>query len=169
MKTSGSRLVASLIALVAVVSAVFIYAFKSTPTPSSNATGANTTTNIPVQTPVTQTEQATIPESTATVSTTSKYKNGTYKATGTYGTPEGQESIDVSLTLENGIVTDANVIANASGGRSLRYQQMFIGGYKTSVVGKNIDELNLGRISGSSLTPIGFNNAITAIKTEAKA
>jgi hypothetical protein len=36
------------------------------------------------------------------------------------------------------------------------------------VVGKNIDEVNLGKVSGSSLTPIGFNNAIEDIRSQAK-
>lgn len=96
-----------------------------------------------------------------------KYKDGTYKAVGTYDTPEGEESVTVSLTLKDGVVSDANVTANATGGRSLRYQQMFIGGYKAVVVGKSIEALSVGKVSGSSLTPIGFNNALSQIKTQA--
>lgn len=177
MKSSGSRLIASFIALILVVSAVCIYAFKSQPAPTTTQTvirSNSATNNTPA--PVDQTSQNTIPTTVpatipteTTTTTSSKYRNGTYKATGSYDTPEGQESVDVSLTLENGIVTDATVTANAFGGRSLRYQQMFISGYKTSVVGKDIDTISLGRISGSSLTPIGFNNALAEIKTQAKA
>jgi hypothetical protein len=37
------------------------------------------------------------------------------------------------------------------------------------VVGKSVDEVSLSRVAGSSLTSLGFNNALTQIKEDAKA
>jgi len=51
---------------------------------------------------------------------------------------------------------------------SQHYQSRFLSGYKQYVVGKNISSVNLTNVSGSSLTPIGFDNALTQIKAQAK-
>ena len=99
---------------------------------------------------------------------TSAYKNGTYTATGAYESPAGYESITVTLTLDNNVVTKSSVIPNPNDRTSSRYMQKFIGGYSVYVVGQNINNINLGAVSGSSLTPIGFNNALAAIKAQAK-
>lgn len=125
--------------------------------------GTNQSSPAQTPTPVTATP-ATVPSSTK-----SKYKNGTYSAVGVYYSPEGQESINVSVTLTNGIVTDSTVTGNATNGRSVRYQQMFIGGFKSLVIGKSIDAISLDYVSGSSLTPAGFNDALSQIKTKAQA
>lgn len=49
-----------------------------------------------------------------------------------------------------------------------KFQEDFAGGIKAVVVGKNLDELNVSKVSGSSLTGAGFNQALEAIKTQAK-
>jgi hypothetical protein len=46
---------------------------------------------------------------------------------------------------------------------------MFIGGIADEVVGKDIDEISVSRVAGSSLTSGGFNDAIEQIKAEAAA
>lgn len=97
------------------------------------------------------------------------YKDGTYNATGDYRTPGGSESIEVRVTLAGGVITDAEVTQNATGGEAEEYQSQFVSGYKSQVVGKNIDEVSLSRVAGSSLTPLGFNNALDTIKSEAEA
>ena len=110
------------------------------------------------------------PATTAVTPTTaSVYKDGTYSATGSYDTPDGPQSIDVSLTIASDTVTDATVTGEANSGESTRYQDKFISGYKGSVIGKKIATLKLGTISGSSLTPEGFNDVVVAIRTQAKA
>lgn len=107
-------------------------------------------------------------ENNAATDATGNYKDGTYQATGSYRTPGGNESIGVSLTIENGIITDSTVTQNARAGEAREYQGQFVSGYKSEVIGKRIDEVSLNRVSGSSLTPIGFNNAIQTIRTDAK-
>lgn len=99
----------------------------------------------------------------------SPYANGTYSAKGSYDSPAGTESVAVSVTLKDGIIEDSTVTNEADNRTSSRYQNMFISGYKSYVVGKNIADVRVGRVSGSSLTGSGFNAALERIKTEAAA
>jgi uncharacterized protein with FMN-binding domain len=101
-------------------------------------------------------------------SAASAYKDGTYSATGSYDTPGGPESIGVSLTVKNGAVADSTVTSNARDADSTRYQSMFMSAYKPQVVGKSLDSISLSRVSGSSLTSGGFNDAVAQIKSQAK-
>lgn len=100
---------------------------------------------------------------------TGNYKDGTYGAVGEYSYHSGTESIDVTVTLKGGVIEDVDVVAQAKAPISKEKQEDFIANYKEQVVGKNIDEVKLGKISGSSLTPIGFNAAIEEIKAQAQA
>lgn len=97
------------------------------------------------------------------------YQDGEYMAVGAYTSPGGGETIDVSLTLEDNVITNVSVTSNAKLPISKKYQKDFVGGFEDQVVGKNIDEVQLDVVSGSSLTPIGFNNALEQIKAEAQA
>lgn len=97
-----------------------------------------------------------------------KYANGTYSATGNYDSPSGTESVDVSLTLKDGVITNATFQGNAQGGRSQRYQQMFADGFKEQVVGKSLADLSLTVVNGSSLTPLGFMDAAQKIAAQAQ-
>ena len=121
--------------------------------------GGNRTTQTPVPVP---------PPATTPKNYVSTYKNGTYSANGTYSSPGGQDQIAVTITLVNDIVTDATVTSVIADNTSLKYQNRFISGYKQYVVGQNISSLNLTVFSGSSLTPIGFNDALAQIKAQAK-
>lgn len=105
----------------------------------------------------------------ASTETSSEYADGTYQADGSYQTPGGVESISVTLALEQDTVTAVEVSGHASGGESAQYQSAFIGGVAEEVVGKNIDELSVNRVAGSSLTSSGFNQAIAQILEEASA
>lgn len=98
------------------------------------------------------------------------FKGGTFNATGNYKTPGGMESIAVSVTLgSDGIVTDATVTPEGKTGEAQNYQNKFASGFKSLVVGKKIDEVQLSRVAGSSLTSGGFNDAIKDIEKQASA
>lgn len=97
----------------------------------------------------------------------SHYKDGTYSAAGNYNSPAGAEEIDVTLTLKKDIVTNASVVEKAVNPKSVYMQGQFTAGFKQYVVGQNIATLKLGKISGSSLTPNGFNDAVAKIRTQA--
>ena len=96
-----------------------------------------------------------------------QYKNGTYVATGSYVSPGGLEEVGVKLILKDDIITDVYFESKAVLPTSKKMQEMFGDNYKPMVVGKKISELKLGKISGSSLTPVGFNDAIAKIEVQA--
>lgn len=97
------------------------------------------------------------------------YKDGTYSADGTYMTHAGPETVHIGVTLKNGVITDTTFQATPRARMSARYQGMFAANYKPLVVGKNIGSVHLSKVSGSSLTPMGFNQALDKIKAEAAA
>ena len=105
----------------------------------------------------------------ATDASSRKYKDGTYEATGSYSTPGGRESIDLTVTLADNVITDTKISGSGTTRDSREHQTEFANGYKSLVVGKNIDEVSLSRVAGSSLTSNGFNDALEQIKTDAKA
>lgn len=97
----------------------------------------------------------------------SAYQDGTYSADGVYRSPAGAEEIHVTLTLNDDVVTAAQVEGSATNPKSKAMQAAFISGFGTQVVGKSIDDLSLGVVNGSSLTPKGFMDAVAKIKVEA--
>ncbi|MEJ1155956.1 hypothetical protein [Microbacterium marmarense] len=97
------------------------------------------------------------------------YVDGTYSADGSYATPESVESISVTVTLSDDVITEVQVVGDAQAQESQQYQSDFIGGISVVVVGQDIDEISVSRVAGSSLTSGGFNQAIDAIKAEAAA
>lgn len=99
----------------------------------------------------------------------SPYANGAYTKTGSYRSPAGEETVTISLTLSDGIVASATFTGNATNPASVRNQERFAAGYSDLVVGKSIDEVSVGVVNGSSLTGIGFMEAVEAIKAEAAA
>ncbi len=101
--------------------------------------------------------------------TSSAYKDGTYSATGNYSSPDGAQQIGITLTVSDDTVTSTSAQNKASGRDSSQYQDIFISNYKDSVVGKKINDIELDQVSGSSLTPIGFNDAVSKIQDQAKA
>jgi uncharacterized protein with FMN-binding domain len=98
---------------------------------------------------------------------TGAYTDGTYEASGDYQAPSGTESVDVTVTLEGGVITDVAVVGNATDSEAKVHQGEFIDGIAGVVVGKPIDEIQVSKVSGSSLTSGGFNKAIDEIKAEA--
>jgi len=118
---------------------------------TTNSTTGNTTTNETPSEPV----------------VTAGYKDGTYEAQGDYVSPGGPEQVGVKLTLKDGVVTDSTFTKMAERPMSVTFQEQFAAGYKEFVVGKKIDDINISKVSGSSLTPKGFNDALAKIKAEA--
>jgi len=101
--------------------------------------------------------------------TSGDYADGTYTAEGSYQTPETVEQISVSLTLEDGVVTDVEVTGDPQARETEQYQGQFIDGIDEEVVGVPLDELDVSRVAGSSLTSGGFNAAVDEIKGQAAA
>ncbi len=100
---------------------------------------------------------------------TGTYVDGEYAGSGEYSNPGGQSSVKVELTLSGGKISDIVVTPEATNGTSKGFQAKFAGGIAGEVVGKSLDELNVTKVSGSSLTSQGFNQAIDQIKADARA
>ncbi len=134
----------------------------------------NTTAEVPmIPSEPTASSTSSVPSTSSTPAETAvvpkKYKNGTYSATGNYRSPAGAESVQISLTLVDGVITDATFKGDATAPRSVQMQGQFSSAFKEQVVGKSIDELSLGVVNGSSLTPKGFMDAVAKIQAEASA
>ena len=133
----------------------------NTGTPTTDTTGTTDTT--------TQTPTGTNTGTTGTTATSGAFKDGTYTAIGHYVSPGGAQSVSVTVTLKNDVVSDVTVVSGAVDSESRQYQNKFISGIKQQVVGKKINALSVSEVSGSSLTSGGFNDAITQIETQARA
>lgn len=96
------------------------------------------------------------------------YEDGEYEQTGVYTSPGGAEELGVKLTLKDDVIENVEVEVKATLPVSKKLQEDFAANYKDQVVGKKIDEVKLDKISGASLTPKGFNDAIEKIKEQAQ-
>ena len=97
------------------------------------------------------------------------YADGTYTATGSYESPAGPETVGVSITLEDGMVMGVEVTPEATNPASQKFQTQFASGVADVVMGKPIEGLTVDTVSGSSLTPEGFNAALVEIAADAHA
>lgn len=154
---SSSPLFAIIAVLVIAILAFFGYRVMKKP-------AEDMASDTPTPTPSVPTE----PSTQETTPAGQKYVDGTYTATGSYAIPNGKkEEITVTLTLAGNVVTDVSYTSVPLEKGSEVNQAKFSAGYKAEVVGKNIDEINLTVVNGSSLTPIGFMDALAKIKSEA--
>lgn len=99
---------------------------------------------------------------------TGTYKDGTYTASSDYFVPPGDETIEVSLTLQNGVVTGSSIKNSENDRTSAEFQQAFAAEYKAFVVGKKVSDLKLGIVAGASDTTQGFNDAVNQIASKAQ-
>ena len=96
------------------------------------------------------------------------YNDGEYSGTGSYIPPSGKsEEVDVKLTLKDNVVTELEVETSGNALQSKQYQREFTSNIQEQVVGRNIDELDVDKVAGSSLTSQGFNRAVDAIRSVA--
>lgn len=151
---SMSKFVLPLVAVVIII--VAVVAVYATTNNSSNTQSQTPTTTQPDTT--TRIEESQLPE----------YKDGTYSADGNYVSPGGPREIGLTITLAGGVITDTTFEGRADDPTSQRFQGEFGDNYAPMIVGKNIDEVSLTKVSGSSLTPKGFTDALEKIKTEAR-
>lgn len=99
----------------------------------------------------------------------STYADGIYTASGSYSSPGGTESVTITLTLTGDIITSASGVGDATSPPSSQYQAKFVDNFASLIVGKDIDEVSLDKVAGSSLTSGGFNAAVETIKSDALA
>lgn len=107
--------------------------------------------------------------SSAPAANSSGYKNGTYTASSDYYVPHGYESIAVSLTVNNGTVSDVSIQNSENNGTSAFFQENFSGVYKSQVVGRKLSGLQISDVSGASDTTRAFNTALNQIENQVQA
>ncbi len=116
-------------------------------------------------------EQPAVPQPTPSptpvpVADSNTYTNGTYSATKSYRTPNGTYQMNVSVTVNNDVVT-ASTLSFDSDGSHDGYSKRFSSGYQSQVIGKALGNINLTRVGGASLTTTAFNAAIANIVSQA--
>ena len=97
------------------------------------------------------------------------YKDGTYNANANFQTPDGIDGITVKLTISNNVITNVSADTSATSRESQQYDDAFLSSYKNEVVGKNVNDVQLDRTAGASLTSDGFNKALDEIRQNANA
>lgn len=124
-----------------------------------------------IVTPVEEVEEReeSLDDSTPPTIDTSDYGDGTYSEEGSYTSPAGPETIGVTLTIEDDIVTNVSIRKDATAEKSVNYQALFADGISALVVGKKLDEIGpFSSVNGSSLTPRAFQVALELIKSDAE-
>lgn len=136
---------------------------------SGTSAFAATTTTTNKTTTKTTTAKKVVAKPVVNKKVVNNYKNGEYTASGFYKVPYNfSEDVSLTVKLENNKIVDASLMAFSDKPTSLKFQDLFIAGFKDQVVGKNIDEVKLGIVNGSSLTSVGFMDALNKIKKQAK-
>lgn len=168
-KQKAVATVLTLLAVLIITGSVSAYDHKN------NAKMVATTSATTMTTPKDMGSQATAPVTSAGTSTgtsnasSGSYKDGTYTASSTYIVPPGEESIKVTLTVSNGVVTNSQIVNSENDRESVFYQEQFAGQYKSYVVGKKLADIQLSYIAGASDTAQGFDDALSQIRNQAQA
>lgn len=97
------------------------------------------------------------------------FADGTYTADGDYSSPGGPASIGVSVTLKGDAISAVTIEPKADNPTARQWESRFASGIGKVAVGKPIEGLQVGVVSGSSLTGRGFEKALAAIRADAKA
>ena len=157
------------VGIIVVFAVAFIAIFSGRKSADQTATATDQTATTSETAPAATTTATPVAGgTTASTASASMYKDGTYSAVGSYMSPGGLDHVGVSLTLANDVVTDVTVTPEPGDNTSAHYQAKFVSGYKQYVVGKDISSIHLTVVSGSSLTPKGFQDALSQIEVQAQ-
>lgn len=96
------------------------------------------------------------------------YVDGTYTATGPYVVAGVSNEIEVTVTIENNVVTHLEVVEATDHATSRSYQVRFAAAIESEVVGRSVNELDVHRVAGASVTSKGFRRAMDAIREHSR-
>lgn len=126
-------------------------------------TAADITDTTVIETAATTNTETSVP-------TASVYADGTYTVTQEYSVPSGEvESVTVTLTLADDVVTGLDTTYVANERESREYQSRFDSRIDAAVIGQSLEDISVSRVGGASLTTKAFNEALVEIKREANA
>ena len=111
-----------------------------------------------------------LPGTEASTNNTSPYADGTYVVEQSYyAWPNFYEPMRTTITLQNGIIVAADQAYDTIDyTHSIQYQRHFDSIYKNVVVGMPLADAPIARIGQASETTDGFNDALLAIKEQAR-
>ena len=98
------------------------------------------------------------------------YADGQYAASESYGVVDGvieEDSIDVTATLQGGVITDVSVTGHPLLTQSHDYMQGFVNEISGAVVGRSVEDAHVTALAGASKTSNAFNDAIDDIASQA--
>ena len=98
------------------------------------------------------------------------YADGQYAASESYGVVDGvieEDSIDVTATLQGGVITDVSVTGHPLLTQSHDYMQGFVNEISGAVVGRSVEDAHVTALAGASKTSDAFNDAIDDIASQA--
>ena len=134
--------------------------------PAASVTTTVTKVDLPVAPPAERREDEVSLEP-AVPAQTSVYRDGTYTANAEYYTPKRRKHvISVTLSLRDDVITAADVRYDDAEARTPSHTR-FDGAYESLVLGVEMDELDLSRVGGASLTTTAFNEALGDITSDA--
>ena len=97
------------------------------------------------------------------------FKNGTYTIEDAYFVMVGlSEPMRTTITLDDGIITKAEVVFDTQDIHSEYHQRDFVAAYKSQVIGADMSDVPFSRIGGASLTTGGFNDALQKVMSQAQ-
>jgi len=100
------------------------------------------------------------------VSTETTTENRTFVAEASYFTPRRTEhDLIITLELEGETIVASNITYD--GGPAITPAHSgFDGAYSAEIIGQNINEIDLSRVGGASLTSVAFNEAVADIRAQ---
>lgn len=97
------------------------------------------------------------------------YESGTYTGNSSYDLPNGvNHEMAVNMTIDGDMITEVEVVYNGDDTTgSTDYQVRFNEEISSVIVGQQVQDVDLSRVGGASLTTAGFNRAFEEIKSSA--
>lgn len=121
-----------------------------------------------VNPPQTTSNTGTTPESQQTKAADS-YKDGTYKASVSYRVPHGSNSLNATVVISSGKISSVKTDNSYTDRESAMFVSDFESALDGDATGQSISSYKPSRIGGASLTTEAFDEAISDIRSQAKA
>ena len=107
-------------------------------------------------------------EESATAVVAAEFLDGIYSASSSYTVPNGDvEPISVEIELANNQITSLSFDVEASNGTSEQWQGRFTPLVEDAVVGEDLNEADVSRLGGASLTSAAFNDLLDDVRAQA--
>lgn len=134
--------------------------------PLAGCAGADTSSSSSRSSSTSPANSAPANSSTAAPNSGAEYQDGTYTVRGEYGGAPSYMTITVTLSADT--ITDVTVEPMPENNDTSRgYQERFAAAVPGEVIGKSLDDAEVGVIAGASGCADGFNDAIAKIREQA--